>query len=76
MFLRFQETQLADALEVIERTYDVDLRWDARAITNCTITGNWSSEKFTDILLLLDELTGMKAELIGEKAYQLSGTCK
>ena len=74
--LQFRSSNLGEALEIIERIYQVDLRWDPAAISNCTITGNWATENFSDILLILEELTGMKIRSVGEKAYQFSGTCR
>ncbi|MEL6969769.1 MAG: FecR family protein [Bacteroidota bacterium] len=73
--LQFRSSKLADALNVIERNYQVDLRWDPNTIRNCTITGDWSSESFADVILILEALTGMDVQPLGEKAYQLSGSC-
>lgn len=74
--LHFRASDLASALRVIERTYEVDLRWEHAAIQDCTITGNWSTESFADVLLLLEALTGMKISNLGGDVYQLSGSCK
>lgn len=74
--LRFRASDLASALHVIERTYDVDLQWEDAAIEDCTITGNWTTESFADVLLLLEGLTGMKISNLGGNAYQLSGSCQ
>lgn len=74
--LRFRASDLATALQVIERTYGVDLQWEDAALRDCTITGNWNTESFSDVLLLLEGLTGMKISNLGGNAYQLTGSCQ
>lgn len=74
--LSFRGSDLATALNVIERTYGVDLRWDTNTINGCTITGNWATESFTDVLLILEGITGLNIQDLGGKVYQLSGSCQ
>lgn len=74
--LSFRGVDLSSALDIIERTYQVDLRWDPTAVRNCTITGNWATESFSDVLLLLEGLTGMNIKAMGGDVYQLSGSCQ
>lgn len=74
--LQFRNISLEDALLQIEETYQVDLIWDAAAIRNCVLTGNWQEEDFKAVLTILNDLTGLSATAVGENRYQLAGSCE
>jgi ferric-dicitrate binding protein FerR (iron transport regulator) len=74
--LSFKNTQLEEALQQIERAYQVDFTWEQAALRNCEITGNWEEENFTAVVEILEGLTGLVVNSIGGNKYQLSGSCK
>ena len=48
--LRFEETPLGEVAEILQRWYDVDIRFDNEQLVSCTVTSTFKSESIEDVL--------------------------
>lgn len=71
--LRFRKTPLADALQAIERHYEVVLELEKSSLGECTYTGSFEKASLKDVLLTLELTYGIRISSPDPQRYLLSG---
>lgn len=71
--LRFRKTPLSEALQAIERHYEVILDLENAQLEACTYTGSFENAPLKDVLLTIELTYGTRASQASENRYVLRG---
>ncbi len=73
--LRFDNTNLAEVVESLERYYDIDIEVDNPKIFNCIliITGTYEKPILEELLEILEYTNGLKIERNADTIFSFSG---
>lgn len=74
--LRFENSTLADAVEKLEKWYNVTIEFENRNLSKCTFTGVFKNERLQTILEHLTFVKqNIKYEFVSERKIILKGRC-
>lgn len=74
--LRFENSTLTDAVEKLEKWYNVTIEFENRNLSNCTFTGVFKNERLQTILEHLAFVKqNVKYEFVSERKIILKGRC-
>jgi transmembrane sensor len=71
--LRFRKTPLSEALQAIERHYEVTLDLEKSALDACSYTGSFEKAELKDVLLTLELTYGTRISQPSPQRYVLRG---